>query len=341
MRSVGRTLATESAKQIAFQICVDHIEAYFPLADALPGLKITLCLGFINTPQMLNKLIHWSRTGNWGGKKTVVDAVVAALGAYIHPYMYISTKTTFGTTVTLAIDSHTRLFTNMMSALGYGGLTGKEIERVVRPELYAKLGRKMGMIAAHYQLQTGMDPQQKIEQIKELSRLVGLATTTTLGRAVAKALPWVGVAAVSNAHEKLNREIAALAGPSIRAGGNRANITASIQNWSRQSQKPGQLQLPSGNTTRSLPPSFNVNAYTKKMSQTKIKELERMSNAKFRNFVFPKNSRGSQANINKAFREFSRKFHPNKAGGNTPLRNRFTMMHTRASTVKNTIRPNL
>ena len=102
--------------------------------------------------------------------------------------------------------------------------------------------------------------------------------------------------------------------------------------------RPGTLALPNGRQTtmRQLPAnSFNLKGYTTKIGRTKLRELERMSNTKLKNFAFPITARRSQNNINKAFREFSRKFHPNKAP--TAEKPRFEKVFARASAMKNSV----
>jgi hypothetical protein len=252
--------------------------------------------------------------------------------------MYVTTKSLTGTTATLALESRTGLFTKIMGALRMGGLTGKEIERVVRPQLYTGLSKKLASIAAHYQLQTGMDPQAKLEQIAQLSAIVARATDTRVGQLVAKAAPLLGLPALANVVGQLNKEVSELTGPAARASGaSPKNFESAVRQYTRKTTG-GTLALPNGRQSAPrLPNSFNIKAYTTKIGRTKIRDIERMSNNKLKNFAFPTNARRSQNNINKAFREFSRKFHPNKAGGNALLRNRYSAQHMRVSALKSTL----
>lgn len=334
--------ARQIGKQVAFQFCIDHLEAFFPAIDIIPGhLKISLCIAFINTPEMIAKIIHWQQTGNWGGRKTAMAAVVAAIGTYIHPLMYVTTKSLTGTTATLAIESRTGLFTKMMGLLGRGGLTREKLQKAVRPELYSQLNRKLAAVAAHYQLQTGMDPQAKLNQIKTLGSVVAYATGRRLGRVGAQAAALFGSTSFTNTLSKLNTEIAELIGPAAGAtGGNYKNLKQVMMQYATKQgpNRPGTLALPNGRQTtmRQLPAnSFNLKGYTTKIGRTKLKELERMNNTKLKNFAFPRTARRSQNNINKAFREFSRKFHPNKAP--TAEKPRFEKVFARASAMKNSV----
>jgi len=211
------------------------------------------------------------------------------------------------------------------------------------------LNRKLATVAAHYQLQTGMDPQAKINQIRTLGSFVAAATGSQLGRIGTRAAALIGYTAAANTIAKLNKEIAELIGPA--AGGSGANYKnfkqAVMQYATNQTPtRPGTLALPNGRQTTVRQPtpaaSFNINGYVKKIGRTKIKELEKMSNTKLKNFAFPRNARGGKNNINKAFRQFSRKFHPNKApSGNSLLVKRFTNQYARVSAIKNMLNAEL